>query len=82
MERKEMEKEADITVVHQRVTSQTANLFSKGHAKESVEYNNQWAGYLNNNFQQPQHIAQQQKFETKNRRLNEAISNKMQRKVG
>lgn len=35
MERKEMEKEANIGVVHQRVTSQTAQIFSKGAYKES-----------------------------------------------
>lgn len=36
-----------------------------------------WSGYLNNNFQAPQYQAQQEKFNTKNRRLNEAISHKM-----
>jgi hypothetical protein len=45
-----MKKEADIAVVHQRVTTQTAALFGKGDYKGSQQYNDQWSGYLNDNF--------------------------------
>lgn len=75
-ERKVMEKEANIGVVHQRVVSNTAALHSRGDAMLSNEYNNAWSSYLNNNFQAPQYQAQQERFNSKNMRLNEAISNK------
>ena len=46
-----MEKEADIGVVHQRITSQTAQMSFKGAYEESAQYNQKWSNYLNDNFQ-------------------------------
>ena len=48
MERKDMEKQINIGVVHQRVASNTAQMFSRGQAMGSASYNNMWSDYLNN----------------------------------
>jgi hypothetical protein len=74
-----MEKEANIGVAHQRVVACTAAMHSRGEALESNNYNHAWADYLNNNFQAPQYQAQQERFNSKNMRLNEAISNKIRK---
>lgn len=76
-EKKVMEKEANIGVVHQRIASNTAAMYSRGQVAESSSYNNMWSGYLNNNFQAPQFQAQQERFNSHNTRLNEALSNKI-----
>lgn len=78
-ERKEMEKQANIGVVHQRIASNTAQMYARGQAKGSVAYNQQWANYMDNKFSAPQYQAQQQAFSMKNARMNEAISNKMKK---
>jgi hypothetical protein len=57
--KEEMKKEANLGVVHQRITSQTAALYSKGDYKESKKFNNRWANYLNNNFQESQYKEHQ-----------------------
>jgi len=74
-----MEKEANIGVVHQRIASNTAAMYSRGEIQGSSEYNNMWSGYLNQNFQAPKFQAQQATFNSHNARLNEAISNKVQK---
>lgn len=74
-----MEKEANIGVVHQRIASNTAAMFSRGQIEESSAYNNAWSDYMNNNFQAPKYMAQQERFNSKNTRMNTAISNKMQK---
>lgn len=45
----------------------------------SASYNNMWSDYLNNNFKAPQYQKQQEKFNMRNDRLNEAISNKIRK---
>jgi hypothetical protein len=57
-------------VVHQRVVANTAAMHSRGDAISSTQYNNAWSDYLNNNFQAPQYQAQQERFNSKNMRLN------------
>ena len=42
-----MIKEANIGVVHQRVTSHTAAMYSKGDLAGSESYNHKWANYMN-----------------------------------
>lgn len=63
-------------MVHQRIVANTAAMHSRGQAIESTSYNHAWSDYLNNNFQAPQYQAQQERFNSKNMRLNEAIYNK------
>lgn len=46
-----MKKDANIGVVHQRIASNTAALFSKGDSLQSMAYNDMWSSYLNNEFQ-------------------------------
>ena len=57
-----MESSANIGVVHQRIASNTAQLYSRGDAMKSVSYNNMWSSYMNSNFSSPQYTAQQEKF--------------------
>jgi hypothetical protein len=76
-ERAEMESAANIGVVHQRIASNTAQLYSRGDLTKSIGYNNMWSSYMNSSFTSPQYSAQQEKFNSRNRRLNEAISNKV-----
>jgi hypothetical protein len=45
-----MKKNANIGVIHQRIASNTAALFSKGEQKESMQYNDKWSNYLNDEF--------------------------------
>ena len=45
-----MKKNANIGVVHQRIASNTANLFSKGESIQSAQYNDMWSNYLNDEF--------------------------------
>lgn len=51
-EKEEMKKDANIGVVHQRITSNTAALFSKGESMKSMQYNDMWSNYLNNEFRE------------------------------
>lgn len=46
-EKKVMEKEANIGVVHQRIASNTAAMYSRGEIQGSSDYNNMWSGYIN-----------------------------------
>lgn len=41
-----MVKEADIGVVHQRVTSHTAAMYSQGDYDGSAQYNLKWSNYM------------------------------------
>jgi hypothetical protein len=52
-EKKVMEKEANIGVVHQRIASNTAAMYSRGDVQGSAGYNNAWSGYMNEAFQAP-----------------------------
>lgn len=63
------------------MVANTAAMYSRGEGGGSETYNQMWSGYLNNNFQAPQYQQQQQKFVSKNMRLNEAISNKCKKKM-
>ena len=76
MEKKEMMKEANIGIAHQRITSNTAAMYSRGNHTESEQYNKVWSNYMNDNFQAPQHMAQQEAFNTKSGRMNMAINNR------
>lgn len=51
-DKKEIYKNANIGVAHQRVAAVTTNLYSKGDAVESVRRNQVWSNYLMDNFQE------------------------------
>ena len=70
---------ANLPVVHQRVTSMTANMYKKGDYVGSQARNNQWSNYLEDNFQESKYEKHQVAFSSKNRRLNEAIGNKYEK---
>lgn len=76
-----MKKDANIGVVHQRITSNTAALFSKGESVKSIQYNDMWSNYLNNEFQEEKYSRQQETFNTKNRRLQNAIEQRHQKRM-
>lgn len=57
-----MIKSANLGVVHQRITSQTAALYKAGDFKGSYAFNNQWSNYLNENFQEKKFQEHQNKF--------------------
>jgi len=61
-----MAKEANLGVVHHRVTNQTAALYKQGDYKESQKFNNKWANFLGNNFKNKKYSAHQNKFMEKN----------------
>lgn len=66
-------------MVHQRIASNTAAMYSRGNVAESAGYNNAWSDYMNNNFQAPEYQRKQEAFNSRNRRMNEAISNKVKK---
>jgi len=53
--RDEMVKNANLGVVHQRITSQTAALYHAGNYKDSRKFNDKWANYLNENFKEKEY---------------------------
>jgi hypothetical protein len=79
--REEMAKEANLGVVHQRVTNQTAALYKQGDFKESQSFNNRWANFLGKNFKDQKFSAHQNKFMEKNERLNKAIRHKHKKSI-
>jgi hypothetical protein len=74
-----MESSANISVVHQRIASNTAQLYSRGDIGRSFTYNNMWSSYMNNSFSSAEFSAQQKTFNSRNQRLNEAISHKIKK---
>lgn len=76
-----MEKEANLGVVHHRITSQTAALYKKGNYKESQRFNSRWANYLDRNFQDSKYKEHQNKFAEKNQRLNKAIRHRHRKSI-
>jgi hypothetical protein len=52
-------KDANIGVVHQRITSNTAAMFSKGESVQSMAYNDMWSNYLNSEFIEEKYVKQQ-----------------------
>lgn len=79
VDRKEMEKQANIGVVSQRVTSLTANMYSKGDVKGSMQQNAMWSDYVMNNFNEQRHRSKQEAFSNKNARLQKAMTHKIQK---
>lgn len=76
-----MEKEANLGVVHHRITNQTAALYKKGNFKGSQQFNEKWANYLDRNFQDEKFQAHQNKFAEKNERLNKAIKHRHRKSI-
>jgi len=72
-EKEQMKKDANIGVVHQRVASNTAAMFSKGDSIQSMAYNDMWSNYLNNEFREEKYTSQQDSFNTRNNRLRGAV---------
>ena len=54
-----MKKDANIGVVHQRIASNTAAMFSKGDSVQSMAYNDMWSNYLNSEFVEEKYSKQQ-----------------------
>ena len=79
--KEEMKKDANLGVVHQRITAQTAALYQAGDYKGSKRFNGHWGAYLNENFQERKYKAHQNKFMAKNERLNKAIRHKHRKSV-
>lgn len=73
MEKEQMKKDANIGVVHQRITSNTASMFSKGESVQSMAYNDMWSNYLNSEFNEEKYVKQQETFNSKNDRLRGAV---------
>ena len=73
MEREQMKKDANIGVVHQRITSNTAAMFSKGESVQSIAYNDMWSNYLNSEFVEEKYVKQQETFNSRNDRLRGAV---------
>ena len=76
-----MSKEANLGVIHHRVTNQTAALYKGGNYKDSQSFNRRWDNYLNNNFKDKKFQAHQNKFIEKNERLNKAIRHKHKKSI-
>lgn len=74
-----MKKDANIGVVHQRITSNTAAMFSKGESVQSIAYNDMWSDYLNNEFTEQKYSKQQETFNARNGRLRGAVEQRSQR---
>ena len=54
-------------------------MYSRGDIAQSAGYNNAWSDYMNKNFQAPEYQQKQETFNSRNRRMNEAISNKVRK---
>lgn len=80
-EKEEMKKEANLGVVHHRITNQTAALYKKGNYVGSKEFNSKWSNYLDRNFQDKKFESQRNKFAEKNERLNKAIKHKHRKSI-
>lgn len=80
MEKKEITKIANLPVVHTHVQSKTANIYSKGDYIKSQEINDQWANYLEDNFQEEKYQKHQVAFAGKNARLNKALNHQTKKK--
>lgn len=74
-----MESAANLSVVHQRITSNTAQLYSRGDLTKSFMYNSAWSNYMNNTFNSAEFSAQQKSFNSRNQRLNEALVHKIKK---
>ena len=61
-----MSKQANLGVVHHRITNQTAALYKGGDYKASQSFNRKWDNYLGNNFKEKKFAAHQNKFSQKN----------------
>jgi hypothetical protein len=79
--KEEMSKEANLGVVHHRITNQTAALYRKGNYVDSQQFNRRWADYLGNNFKEKKFHAHQNKFMEKNERLNKAIKHRHRKSI-
>jgi hypothetical protein len=79
MEKEQMKKDANIGVVHQRITSNTAAMFSKGESVQSMAYNDMWSNYLNSEFVEEKYVKQQETFNSKNDRLRGAVEQRSRR---
>ena len=76
-----MAKEANLGVVHHRITNQTAALYKGGNYKGSQSFNQRWENYLGNNFKEKKFAEHQNKFMTKNERLNKAIKHRHRKSI-
>lgn len=54
-------------------------MYSQGSYEKSQKVNNQWANYLEENFQEKEYVEQQQTFQEKNTRLNKALKHKFEK---
>jgi hypothetical protein len=77
-----MKKEANIGVVHQRIASNTAAMFSKGDSIQSMAYNDMWSNYINSEFAEEKYSKQQESFNARNVRLRGAVEQRSQRMMG
>lgn len=71
---------ANIAVAQTRATAVTANLYARGQHVESVAQNHQWSDFMEKNFVEEKYQRKQEMFTEKNRKLNRAIHNKVQKK--
>lgn len=79
-DKKQILKNANIAVAHQRITSLQAQTYAQGDFVQQQKQNHAWSNYLNNNFQEEKYYAKNAIFAQKNRKVNKAINNKMQKK--
>ena len=75
-----MSKQANLGVVYQRITNQTAALYKGGDYKGSKRFNRRWENYLNKNFKEEEE-EKQAKFVKKNERLNKAINHRHRKSI-
>jgi hypothetical protein len=74
-----MKKDVNIGVVHQRIASNTAAMFSKGDSIQSMAYNDMWSNYLNSEFAEEKYSKQQESFNARNVRLRGAVEQRSQK---
>jgi hypothetical protein len=60
--KEDLTQDANLGVVHQRVTSQTAALYSKGEKEKSSKFNQKWTNFLSENFKSKEYERKQHKF--------------------
>lgn len=54
-----MKKQANLPVVHHRITSLTAQMYSGGDYQGSQKFNSHWNNYLQNNFKEEKYHSKQ-----------------------
>lgn len=76
----ELKKGAQLPIVHHRIATNTAKMFSRGDYERSRQQSKQWNAFINREFTEEPFQKQQMAFEAKSRKLEKAVDHKQKKK--